>query len=892
MSEDMLLLFKRRTLMVDDLIKQNVEFKRREETKANKGHAQTQTEEGQTKATSVQTPPEWESKPAPDPPKRIVRKVQNLGLQGQTKATSGFIPFFGPKRNFTGSKKVAFVQKGGLDSGAKHDLKAGWPLLQGHKPPALVVEHDYVIEHASKASTSVKKRPDLSCYKKPDTTKKAKDAKAKSQGTKRKSIPANLFSASESSDECMSPIKAKKVKKASEGQPSTAGLEELIPLGKDFSPLVPSTERAAQFRMTPAAAKAIAARKVAANSKASDKAKTFCVLREEKRGKKPLKEPPKPLGVEEKSSLRRNEGQSKRIEAKVDKVEEQKKYMERPMTACGTENIDQRPHEKAAEEEIGMDVGEEDREIPDKVLEGQYKIQEKVGESQEEVSEGQDKVSEGKEKDSEGQENDSEGQAKDSRPDKARSGQTMVNEGQCQGHKAKKVSAAAARIKAASNTFLESMLEDFKAESSRKQSERATKRNLEKDHYENDLNNNVVLSQLGRLWSLSTTKADLQSITKILAGDPAKARVYRRLVVQHLYVSVRDERPWEQVQELSYNKDQPLLTFKQAKVTCLLLHLEQSSNEFRGITKDLALFVRYSLLSKDRMYQFRIFQLANLARIYLALLRYHGDEDNARTFIYDVLFFKNARSHILLTVLLDTWPSILTWPGNKGCRRELDPVLETVIWMIYNTGPSTSKADMKVFEVHNKLNKLCGFRRPDYSGIDLVKHVIALTKERHEDHDFRLASTKSLLLLARWQEYRWANNNIVSRLLDVLSSSWSGSDGQSKNLLAWVIDTIGNVSRVYPAEGRDHLLKMFEPITTIVQTAGVTADLEDVCVRAILWTGHHLQVQVAKFFSSWSPAFKLSKETQDLVRNFVGTRGRKYGEKTVYVTKKKRIYNT
>ena len=48
----------------------------------------------------------------------------------------------------------------------------------------------------------------------------------------------------------------------------------------------------------------------------------------------------------------------------------------------------------------------------------------------------------------------------------------------------------------------------------------------------------------------------------------------------------------------------------------------------------------------------------------------------------------------MINVFFDTWPEILFWTGKTDTV--IDPLLETVIWMIYNTGPSTSLTDMKV----------------------------------------------------------------------------------------------------------------------------------------------------------------------------------------------------
>ena len=65
-------------------------------------------------------------------------------------------------------------------------------------------------------------------------------------------------------------------------------------------------------------------------------------------------------------------------------------------------------------------------------------------------------------------------------------------------------------------------------------------------------------------------------------------------------------------------------------------------------------------------------------------------------------------------------------------------------------------------------------------------------------------------------------------------------------MLTWVIDCIGNISRVYPADGREHLRGIFDPIKSILtnkaQSTILDGKLEDACLKALVWTGHHLQV--------------------------------------------------
>ena len=76
------------------------------------------------------------------------------------------------------------------------------------------------------------------------------------------------------------------------------------------------------------------------------------------------------------------------------------------------------------------------------------------------------------------------------------------------------------------------------------------------------------------------------------------------------------------------------------------------------------------------------------------LILYAGDERTARMFLFDIMFFRNPRSHVMINVFFDTWPEILFWTGDA--KTVIDPLLETLIWMVYNTGPATSLADMKV----------------------------------------------------------------------------------------------------------------------------------------------------------------------------------------------------
>ena len=109
---------------------------------------------------------------------------------------------------------------------------------------------------------------------------------------------------------------------------------------------------------------------------------------------------------------------------------------------------------------------------------------------------------------------------------------------------------------------------------------------------------------------------------------------FRYLLVQCIYMEVRDEKSWEDVQEVANYA--PLMTEKQAKLLALLIKIHESGmtsdnsgKETTHIIEDLLRFIRYSIFGKDnnglpRMQSFKISQLANLTRMFMALVRFVG----------------------------------------------------------------------------------------------------------------------------------------------------------------------------------------------------------------------------------------------------------------------------
>ena len=88
-----------------------------------------------------------------------------------------------------------------------------------------------------------------------------------------------------------------------------------------------------------------------------------------------------------------------------------------------------------------------------------------------------------------------------------------------------------------------------------------------------------------------------------------------------------------------------------------------------------------------------------------------------------------------------------------------------------------------------------------------------------------------------------------------LEFSFIGEDQQARNLMIWVVDTIGQVFRVYPDKARSEIEQVFNPIATLISSENIDAELEESCLHALIWTGHHLQLQVCKFLADWKPRF-------------------------------------
>ncbi len=70
-----------------------------------------------------------------------------------------------------------------------------------------------------------------------------------------------------------------------------------------------------------------------------------------------------------------------------------------------------------------------------------------------------------------------------------------------------------------------------------------------------------------------------------------------------------------------------------------------------------------------------------------------------RSFLVDMTFFRTVRNHIILCILIEVWPEFFRMRPHGHAHpslAELDPLLQAYLFMVHNSGPDTSKGDLKV----------------------------------------------------------------------------------------------------------------------------------------------------------------------------------------------------
>ena len=220
---------------------------------------------------------------------------------------------------------------------------------------------------------------------------------------------------------------------------------------------------------------------------------------------------------------------------------------------------------------------------------------------------------------------------------------------------------------------------------------------------------------------------------------------------------------------------------------------------------------------------------------YPTISRFTDNADIVKHFVYDLFFFKSPRNHLLVGIVVALWPQIFPKVNTDLAG---SPLMETLVWCIFNTGPETFSPEMKVGVTQDNFEKETGFKANSVKAESLVIKMITLANDNLVEAETLEEITKSLLVIGRCKGYRWVHNNIFTRLMKSLG------EGGRQDFMNWVISTIGLLSRIFPAEGRSSIKTIYENIETMLRTVDLTPDMEKTYVSALLQLGHHLQLQV------------------------------------------------
>jgi len=328
------------------------------------------------------------------------------------------------------------------------------------------------------------------------------------------------------------------------------------------------------------------------------------------------------------------------------------------------------------------------------------------------------------------------------------------------------------------------------------------------------------------------------------------------------------------------DQDQPAITRKQQRLFVLLTKLAEMPR-YQNIMDRILALLWHNLFGRDRMFNLKLNAVQNSGRMFVLCARFSDNVILMKHFIFDLFYFKSPRNHILVGIVIALWPDIFP---HRVSPLASTPLAETLAWCVFNTGPAQKSPEMRVQETKDNYVRDYDYKPNAVSADGLVIKFIKMAEENSNNKELLEEVAMCLLLIGRNKEYRWVNNNISARLLKSLASVWGG--GGDESVLRWVITTLGILSRVYPAQGREQVISLYNSVEQMLQKgSSLQPETEQACITALLHLGYHLQYQVAQFLKSWQPCHPLKPRVRTLLEDFVGTRGKKHAEITARVSR-------
>merc|ERR1719154_1030777 len=122
----------------------------------------------------------------------------------------------------------------------------------------------------------------------------------------------------------------------------------------------------------------------------------------------------------------------------------------------------------------------------------------------------------------------------------------------------------------------------------------------------------------------------------------------------------------------------------------------------------------HNLFGRDRMYN----------------LKLNAVQNTGKNFIYDLFYFKSPRNHILIGIVIALWPQVFP---NQGEPLSQTPMMETIVWCVFNTGPEVYSPEMMVNETKEIMEKDYNYRPSSHKAEELVIRFVKLAEDNGGD---------------------------------------------------------------------------------------------------------------------------------------------------------------
>ena len=150
----------------------------------------------------------------------------------------------------------------------------------------------------------------------------------------------------------------------------------------------------------------------------------------------------------------------------------------------------------------------------------------------------------------------------------------------------------------------------------------------------------------------------------------------------------------------------PAITRKQQRLFSLLTALSEQQR-YSGILERMLLLLWHNMFGRDRMYNLKLNAVQNCARMFVLCARHCDHLQLMRCFVYDLFYFKSPRNHVLVGVVMALWPEVFPESGTEAAQ---SPVMATVAWCVFNTGPEVFSPEMMVEETKATFEKDYGYK--------------------------------------------------------------------------------------------------------------------------------------------------------------------------------------